>query len=101
MLDRWLNNDVPNYFFGDGNYVGVTAWPGMKMSISGDGWLGIVPGDQKIYMRSLDFWRREGDLLRENWVLVDLLHLYDQLGVDVFNRMRELTVARQLNRPKL
>ena len=41
-------------------------------------------------MRRLDFWRVEGDLIRENWVLVDLLHVYDQLGVDVFARMREL-----------
>lgn len=81
--------------FGDGNYVGFTAWPGMQMTISGDGWLGIAPSNQKITMRSLDFWRREGNLLRENWVLVDLLHVYHQLGVDVFNRMRELTYARQ------
>ena len=41
-------------------------------------------------MRSLDFWRVEGDLIRENWVLVDLLDVYSQLGVDVFARMREL-----------
>lgn len=33
--------------------------------------------------------------IRENWVLVDLLHVYDQIGVDVFSRMRELTYARQ------
>ncbi|NHN19430.1 hypothetical protein, partial [Bacillus amyloliquefaciens] len=28
--------------FGDGNYVGFTGWPGMKMTLSGDGWLGIA-----------------------------------------------------------
>lgn len=81
--------------FGDGDYVGFTAWPGMEMTISGDGWLGIAPADQAITMRSLDFWRCENGMIRENWVLVDLLHVYDQLGVDVFSRMRELTVARQ------
>ena len=42
-------------------------------------------------MRSLDFWRVENDLIRENWVLIDLLHVYHQLGVDVLGRMRELT----------
>lgn len=81
--------------FGDGDYVGFTAWPGMTMTLSGDGWLGIPPTGQSLTMRSLDFWRREGELLRENWVLVDLLHVYDQLGVDVFERMRELTPARR------
>ena len=59
------------------------------MTVSGSGWLGIVPGNQKITMRSLDFWRVEGNLIRENWVLVDLLSVYDQLGVDVLARMRE------------
>jgi hypothetical protein len=81
--------------FGDSDYVGFTAWPGMKMTISGDGWLGIAASNQAITMRSLDFWRCEKGFIRENWVLVDLLHVYHQLGVDVFSRMRELTYARQ------
>jgi len=81
--------------FADGDYVGFTAWPGMRMTISGDGWLGIAPVNQRITMRSLDFWRCEDGLIRENWVLVDLLHVYNQIGVDVFARMRETTYARQ------
>lgn len=81
--------------FADGHYVGFTAWPGMQMTLTGDGWLGIAPGGQSLTMRSLDFWRCEQGLIRENWVLVDLLHVYEQLGVDVFERMREYTVARQ------
>ena len=77
--------------FADNQYVGVTGWPNMRMTLSGDGWMGIAPGNQALTMRSLDFWRCEGDVIRENWVAVDLLHVYDQLGVDVFERMRELT----------
>ena len=80
--------------FGDGNYVGFTAWPGMKATITGDGWLGIAPSGQRITMRSLDFWRCENGLIRENWVLVDLLHVYRQIGVDVFARLREFNKAR-------
>lgn len=81
----------PLILFGDGDYVGVTGWPNMRMTLSGDGWMGIVPGNQEITMRSLDFWRCENGLIRENWVLVDILDVYHQLGVDVFERMRELT----------
>ena len=81
-------------FFGDGDYVAFTGWPGMSMTITGDGWLGIAPADQEITMRSLDFWRCENGLIRENWVLIDLLHVYAQIGVDVFERMRELTISR-------
>ena len=47
-------------------------------------------------MRSLDFWRLEGGLIRENWVMVDLLHMYDQIGVDVFARLREFNKARNM-----
>ncbi|GMG87932.1 ester cyclase [Biformimicrobium ophioploci] len=83
------------HIFADGDYVGFTAWPGMYMSVSGDGWLGIAPAGQKITMRSLDFWRCENGMIRENWVLVDLLHVYAQLGVDVFARMREFNKARR------
>ena len=80
---------------GDGDYVGFTAWPGLQVTLSEDGWLGIAPSNQKLTMRSLDFWRCENGLLRENWVLVDLLDVYNQPGVDVFARIREMTHARQ------
>ena len=66
----------------------------MIQTISHDGWLGIPPLGREITMRSLDFWRVEDGLIRENWVMVDLLDMYDQIGVDVFARMRELTKAR-------
>ena len=82
------------YLFADNNYVAFTAWPGMEMTVSGSGWLGIAPSNQNITMRSLDFWRVEGDKIRENWVLVDLLDVYHQLGVDVFARMKEINKAR-------
>ncbi len=80
--------------FAEGDYVGFTAWPGMHMTISGDGFLGIAPADQKITMRSLDFWRCENGLIRENWVLVDILHVYAQIGVDVLARLGEFNKAR-------
>ena len=93
--DAFLDKGI---MFGDDNYVGFTAWPGMHMTLSGDGWLGIAPSNQKLTMRSLDFWRCEKGLIRENWVLVDILDVYNQIGVDVFSRMRELTHARQIRR---
>ncbi len=80
--------------FAEGNYVGFTAWPGMRMTVTGDGWLGIAPSGRQITMRSLDFWRCENGMIRENWVLIDLLHVYAQLGVDVFARLREFNKSR-------
>ena len=59
-----------------------------------DGWLGLPPTNKKLEMRSLDFWRIEDGKIRENWVTVDLLHVYDQLGLDVFARLKEFNKAR-------
>ena len=67
----------------------------MAMTITGDGWMEIAPAGQKVTMRSLDFWRCEEGLIRENWGLVDLLDVYTQIGVDVFRRMEEFTYDRQ------
>ena len=87
--------EIEYHFFGDGNYAAVTGWPDMYQSITHGGWLGIAPTGKKIEMRSLDFWRMEDGLIRENWVLVDMLQMYDQIGVDVLARMREFNKARQ------
>ncbi|MDU9004424.1 ester cyclase [Sedimentitalea todarodis] len=99
MPDRGRHEDeIVYHFFGDGHYAAVTGWPDMIQTVSHDGWLGIAPTGRKISMRSLDFWRLEDGLIRENWVLVDLLDAYAQLGVDVFARLHEFNKARNLGR---
>ena len=89
MPDR-VGDPAGGHLFAQGSYVGFTGWPGMRMTLTGGGWLGIAPSGRAITMRSLDFWRVEDGLIRENWVLVDLLHVHHQLGVDVLARMREM-----------
>lgn len=102
MPDRGQYVDEIDYhFFGDGDYAAVTGWPNMIQTVTQDGWMGIAPSGKKITMRSLDFWRLENGLIRENWVLVDLLDAYAQLGVDVFARLREFNKARNLGRISL
>ena len=95
MPDRGQSDDeVTFHFFGDGPYAAVTGWPNMIQAVSADGWLGIAPSGARIELRSLDFWRLERGVIRENWVLVDLLDVYLQLGVDVFARLRAFNKAR-------
>lgn len=95
MPDRGQHDDELTYhFFGDGDYAAVTGWPDMIQTVTHDGWLGIAPAGQKITLRSLDFWRLENGLIREIWVLVDILDVYAQLGVDVLARLREFNKAR-------
>jgi len=85
------------HFFAEGPFVAVTGWPNMQAHLTGDGWLGMIPAGQKITLRSLDFWRTEKGKIRENWVLVDLLDIWHQLGVDVFRRMAERIPANRID----
>jgi predicted ester cyclase len=87
-------DEIEYHFFGEGHYAAVTGWPDMIQTVTHDGWMGIAPAGKRITMRSLDFWRIENGLIRENWVMVDLLSAYQQLGVDVFARLREFNKAR-------
>ena len=68
----------------------------MKMNLTNDGWLGIAPVNKEIMLKSLDFWRLESGLIRENWVLVDLLDVFNQVGINVFERLNEFNKARNL-----
>lgn len=95
MPDRGQADDTLTWHaFGEGEYVGLTGWPNMRQTVTGDGWLGIAPAGQRIDLRSLDFWRLENGLIRENWVLIDFIDIYRQLGVDIFERVREFNKTR-------
>lgn len=84
------------HWVAEGDYVCETGWPNMRLTIKADGWMGIAPAGKEVQLRSLDFWRMEGGRIRENWVLIDLLDLYEQVGVDVLGRMREFNKARNI-----
>jgi len=93
MPDRKLDaaGDLMSHWVAEGDFVCETGWPNMRLTLSGDGWMGIAPSNKEVLLRSLDFWRLENGMIRENWVLVDLLDLYRQIGIDVFERMKEFS----------
>lgn len=71
---------------GDGAYVGSTGWPSVRATHLGP-WLGVPATGRRISMRVMDFWRREGELLRENWVFIDQLDLLLQMDFDVMAKV--------------
>lgn len=79
-----------DYFaqIGDGNYSCDFGFPAMYGTHKGDGWLGLKATNKKITLRVVDYWRREGDRLKENWVFIDMIDVLEQLGVDVFNLLK-------------
>jgi predicted ester cyclase len=67
----------------DGHFVVSTGWPSVRATFSGP-WLGQPPSGQPIAMRVTDIWRRAGDLLAENWVMIDIPDVMRQAGHDLF-----------------
>jgi predicted ester cyclase len=80
---------------GERNYVASTGWPSITATHLGGGWLGLAPTARQVTMRVMDFWRCDGALLVENWVMIDIPDLLLQMGVDVFARMNS-----RLHRPR-
>lgn len=66
-----------------GPFVASTGWPSVRATHSGDGWLGLPATGRSVGMRVMDFWRRDGDRLAENWVMIDIPDLLRQLGMNV------------------
>lgn len=70
----------------EGHYTATTGWPSVLATHQGE-YLGTSATGKQIDMRVMDWWRREEDLLTENWVFIDLPHLFLQFGVDLFSKM--------------
>lgn len=68
--------------FGEGDYAASTGWPSVRATHAG-AYLGTPASNRPITMRVMDWWRQEDGLLAENWVLIDLPHLFLQMGVDL------------------
>lgn len=71
----------------EGCFVASTGWPSVRATQLGE-YLGVPATGQPVEMRVADWWRREGDRLVQNWVFIDLPHLFLQMGVDLLGRLQ-------------
>ncbi len=77
------NNGMTRHFtrFGEGCYTCSGGWPSLT-GVNVKPFLGQGPTQERVFMRVCDWWRREDDLLVENWVFVDVPHVLLQMGYD-------------------
>jgi hypothetical protein len=73
---------------GDGPYSVTGGWPSVYAVHAGGGFCGMPPTGRAVTMRVMDFYLHHEGLIRENWVPLDMLHLFGQMGVDLLERMR-------------
>ncbi|MEH6583109.1 MAG: nuclear transport factor 2 family protein [Halioglobus sp.] len=72
--------------FAEGNFACFFGWPNLSNRSKG-GFMGLPEG-KRADMQVVDVYRREGDKLVENWVLIDLPYWLAQQGVDILERTR-------------
>lgn len=75
---------------GDGDYAAVSGWPSMTMTHRGP-YLGVPATQRKMTLRVMDFYRCDyarhpSGKIAENWVLLDYVQLFEQMGVDLIAR---------------
>ncbi|GLQ36217.1 polyketide cyclase [Amylibacter marinus] len=68
----------------EGQYGGFFGWPNFTARPT-NGYLGLPPSDRLCEFRVIDLYRRENDKLAENWVFIDLLHFFSQMGVNLLD----------------
>ena len=74
--------------FGEGAYTCSGGWPSLS-GVSVRAFLDHQPTGRMTYMRVCDWWRRDGEMLMENWVFVDIPHVLLQFDCDVFASLTE------------
>ena len=74
--------------FAEGAYTAAPGFPGVLATHTGP-YLDAPATGNKIGFNGLDWWKREGEVYIENWVFVDMIHLFRQFGVDLFERLEK------------
>lgn len=69
----------------EGHFGGFFGWPNFSATLSGP-FMGMPATGKRGEFRVIDIYRRKGDKLAENWIFIDLLHFWNQQGVDLLAR---------------
>lgn len=72
--------------FAEGAYSAAPGWAGVKGTHTGT-YLSCPATGNSVKFNGLDWWKREGEVYTENWVFVDMIHLFKQLGVDLLQQV--------------
>ena len=89
--DKKFNGHVCR--FAEGNFACFFGWPNLSNRPIG-GFLGLPGGGGSADMQVVDVYRRDGNKLAENWVLIDLPYWLKQQGLDVLGRTQNIVNSK-------
>ncbi|MEQ3708356.1 MAG: ester cyclase [Tateyamaria sp.] len=73
--------------FAEDRMVAASGPKGVVATHTGP-YLGQPASAAHLEVSGLDFWLRTGGQFTENWVFVDMIHLFAQMGIDLFARAK-------------
>lgn len=73
--------------FAEGRMLAASGPRGVVCTHTGP-YLGQPATGARLEVSGIDFWLRDGERFTENWVFVDMVHLFAQMGVDLFARLK-------------
>ena len=79
---------------GEGAYCAGGIWDTAYSHHNGT-YAGVPATGKLMTLRDFDWWKREGEYLIENWVPIDMIDLFRQMGVDLMARLRTQVEARK------
>ena len=94
--------DAPGHYMrlGDGRYACTGGWPSLHGTHLGGEWLGLPPTGRKVEMRVADWYRLDDDdKIIDNWVMMDVPHILNQMGLDLFHDLKFRADRSLLRRP--
>ena len=86
-----------NARYAEGRFAVSTGWPSLVAVHNGE-FLTIPATGNSLHWRIMDFWERSNDLLLTNWVHIDMIHVFKQMGVDVFEMYRRYRRERSVHK---
>ena len=72
----------------DGKFAASTGWPSLGGTHQRK-FMDWEPTGERIGWNIMDFWKRDGDKLLENWVMIDLIGAAKSSGVDLLNKLKD------------
>ena len=77
-----------NVRYAEGRFAVSSGWPSL-VAVHDGFFLGQEPTGRTLRWRIMDFWERKDDFLTSNWVHIDMIDVFMQMGIDVFERYRD------------
>lgn len=72
--------------FAEGNLLAASGVAGVEATHTGV-YLSEPATGAHLKISGIDFWLVDGNQFTENWVFVDMIDLFNQMGINLFNRM--------------